>query len=798
MERKRAGADYGIIRISVRDLVEFVKRGGDIDNRRLAGAEREAMQAGSRIHRKLQREKGGGYHAEVVMKHTVDEGEFVISLEGRADGVIIEDGGVTIDEIKGVYLDIDRLAEPVKVHLAQAMCYGYMYCADHGLPSVTVQVTYCNLETENVRIFTQDYTFEELEVWFDGLIHEYVKWARFLHEHAVSRDASLRELEFPYAYREGQKELAISVYKAIARERNLFIQAPTGVGKTLSVLYPGLKAMGEGLAEKIFYLTARTITRSVAEETFAILKDRGMHLKSVTITAKEKLCFLEKPSCNPDDCPYAKGHFDRVNDAVWDLIHREFGITRELILRYAEEYRVCPFEFCLDVSNWVDAVICDYNYVFDPDVRLKRYFAEGTEGEYLFLVDEAHNLVSRAREMYSAALVKEDVLQAKKLLAGKSAKLTRLFDRLNKLLLAMKRESEGYEVHEEINALAVLANSLYGELENFMDDNRQFENREQVLDFYFELRSFLMVYDGLDDAYTIYSELLADGRFMVKLFCMNPAGNLKECLEKGRSTVFFSATLLPVNYYKELLSGNLDDYAVYAESPFPRENRLLLVADDVSSRYTRRNRREFEKVADYIRAAVCGKRGNYMVFFPSYAYLNEVMAVWEEKEGAAREAFADWAEPITVVCQDSRMNEAQKEEFLRMFEEEREESLAAFCVMGGMFSEGIDLKEERLIGAVVVGAGLPMVCTEQELLKAYFDRQEKRGFDYAYQYPGMNKVQQAAGRVIRTMDDRGVILLLDDRFLREEYQAIFPREWRPFTVVNRRNVGSAIEAFWRT
>ncbi len=798
MERKRAGADYGIIRISVRDLVEFVMRGGDIDNRRLAGAEREAMQAGSRIHRKLQREKGGGYHAEVVMKHTVDEGEFVISLEGRADGVIIEDGGVTIDEIKGVYLDIDRLAEPVKVHLAQAMCYGYMYCADHGLPSVTVQVTYCNLETENVRIFTQDYTFEELEVWFDGLIHEYVKWARFLHEHAVSRDASLRELEFPYAYREGQKELAISVYKAIARERNLFIQAPTGVGKTLSVLYPGLKAMGEGLAEKIFYLTARTITRSVAEETFAILKDRGMHLKSVTITAKEKLCFLEKPSCNPDDCPYAKGHFDRVNDAVWDLIHREFGITRELILRYAEEYRVCPFEFCLDVSNWVDAVICDYNYVFDPDVRLKRYFAEGTEGEYLFLVDEAHNLVSRAREMYSAALVKEDVLQAKKLLAGKSAKLTRLFDRLNKLLLAMKRESEGYEVHEEINALAVLANSLYGELENFMDDNRQFENREQVLDFYFELRSFLMVYDGLDDAYTIYSELLADGRFMVKLFCMNPAGNLKECLEKGRSTVFFSATLLPVNYYKELLSGNLDDYAVYAESPFPRENRLLLVADDVSSRYTRRNRREFEKVADYIRAAVCGKRGNYMVFFPSYAYLNEVMAVWEEKEGAAREAFADWAEPITVVCQDSRMNEAQKEEFLRMFEEEREESLAAFCVMGGMFSEGIDLKEERLIGAVVVGAGLPMVCTEQELLKAYFDRQEKRGFDYAYQYPGMNKVQQAAGRVIRTMDDRGVILLLDDRFLREEYQAIFPREWRPFTVVNRRNVGSAIEAFWRT
>ncbi len=808
MDTKQQNGGIRTIRVSVRDLVEFVMRGGDIDNRRLSGAEKEAMQAGSRIHRKIQRGKGGSYHAEVVMKHTVDEGEFVISLEGRADGVIIEDDGVTIDEIKGVYLDIDRLTEPVKVHLAQAMCYGYMYCADHGLTEITVQVTYCNLETEGMRIFPQVFSFDELQTWFDGLIHEYVKWARYLHEHAASRDLSLRALEFPYTYREGQKELAVSVYKAIARKRNLFIQAPTGVGKTLSVVYPGLKAMGEGLAEKIFYLTARTITRSVAEETFSILKDRGMHLKSVTITAKEKLCFLEKPSCNPDDCPYAKGHFDRVNDAVWDLIHREFGITRELILRYAEEYRVCPFEFCLDVSNWVDAVICDYNYVFDPDVRLKRYFSDGMEGEYLFLVDEAHNLVSRARDMYSAALIKEDVLLAKRLLSGKSPKVCRYLERVNKLLLAMKRETEGYVVHEEINALAVLLNSLYGELENFLDDNRQFENREQVLDFYFELRSFLMVYNRLDEAYTIYSEILPDGQFMVKLFCMNPAGNLKECLEKGRSTIFFSATLLPVNYYKELLSGNLEDYAVYAESPFPRKNRLLLVADDVSSRYTRRNRREYEKVADYIRAAACGRKGNYMVFFPSYAYLNEVMAVWEEKERDREKLFGNgqgiaafdensmWTQPVTVVCQDSRMNEAQKEEFLRMFEEEREESLAAFCVMGGVFSEGIDLKEERLIGAIVVGAGLPMVCTEQELLKAFFDRQEKRGFDYAYQYPGMNKVQQAAGRVIRTMEDRGVILLLDDRFLRDDYQTLFPREWRPFSVVNRRTVGQAIEAFW--
>ncbi len=833
MEDRTDGAAVRTIRISVRDLVEFVMRGGDIDNRRLNGAEREAMQAGSRVHRKIQRGMGSTYHAEVVMRHVVDEGEFVIVLEGRADGVIIEEEGVTIDEIKGVCTDISRLEEPFKVHMAQAMCYGYMYSADHRLAAIAVQVTYCDLETEAVRRFRTEHTFAELEEWFGGLIHEYVKWARFLNEHAIERDRSLRELSFPYPYRPGQKELAVSVYRAIARERNLFIQAPTGVGKTLSVIYPALKSMGEGLTEKIFYLTARTITRSVAEETFAILRERGMYLSSVTITAKEKLCFLEKPSCNPDDCPYAKGHFDRVGDAVYDLLHREFGITREVILRYAEEYRVCPFEFCLDVSSWVDAVICDYNYVFDPNVRLRRYFSEESAGRYLFLVDEAHNLVPRAREMYSAALVKEDVLLAKRLLAGRSARLSKLLDRVNKQLLAMKRESDRCVVRDNINALVVQLQTLFGELENFMDDNRQFDEREQVLDFYFELRNFLMVHEKLDDAYTIYSEILGDGRFIVKLFCMNPAGNLKECLEKGRSTVFFSATLLPVNYYKELLSGNTEDYAVYAESPFPRENRLLLVADDVSSRYTRRNRREFEKVAGYIRTVVGARKGNYMVFFPSYSYLNEVMAVWEEQEagagtGSGEEISADGKSadespaapagaggaggiplpvvsaggerpgkvPVTVICQDSHMSEVQKEAFLRMFEEERQDTLAAFCVMGGMFSEGIDLKEERLIGAIVVGAGLPMVCTEQELLKDYFERQKKRGFDFAYQYPGMNKVQQAAGRVIRTMEDRGVILLLDDRFLREEYQAIFPREWRPFSVVNRRNVGRIIEEFW--
>ena len=788
-----------VIRISVRNLVEFVMRSGDLDNRRLTGAEKDAMQAGSRIHRKIQKQMGAGYQAEVALNTRIDEGKFQILVEGRADGIMTDVAGhVTIDEIKGVYLDIDRLEESIPVHQAQALCYGYMYARKEQLEEIGIQVTYCQLETEMICRFTKDYSFEELDQWFQGLIHEYVKWANYLYEHELRRDASLKDLQFPFPYRPGQRELAVSVYKAIAREKNLFIQAPTGVGKTLSTVFPAVKAMGEQMADKVFYLTAKSITRTVAEEAFRILREHGMYLNTVVITAKEKLCFLEEISCNPDDCPYARGHFDRVHDAVYEIIHTEQGIGREEILRYAREYRVCPFEFCLDISNWVDGVICDYNYVFDPHVRLKRYFSEGVSGNYLFLVDEAHNLVSRGREMYSAFLIKEDVLTAKKILKG-HGKLTRAFEKVNRLLLEMKREADGYQIYENVHTLTLALQSLYGELEPFMEEHDSFENRELVLDFYFQLRDFLAVYEDLGDDYQIYSECLPDGRFLVKLFCMNPARHLKECLDKGRATVFFSATLLPVTYYKELLSGNQEDYAVYVESPFPRGNRLLLVASDVSSRYTRRNQREYEKVAEYIQTAVQGRKGNYLVFFPSYQYLKAVEEIWAQRmeEEQADGKWQPEGDAIHWLSQDGHMKEEEREAFLQEFEKERDETFVGFCVMGGIFSEGIDLKEDRLIGVVIVGTGLPMVCTEQELLKGYFEKTNQKGFDYAYQYPGMNKVMQAAGRVIRTMDDEGIILLLDDRFLKREYQELFPREWWPHRIVNRGNVGNAIMDFWK-
>lgn len=775
------------VRISVRALVEFVLRSGDIDNRRSGAAQKDAMAAGTRIHKKIQKRMGGNYRAEVPLKYAAldEEEDIELLVEGRADGIFEEDGIVTIDEIKGVYMDLERLTEPVAVHMAQAMCYGYFYCCDRDLDGVRIQLTYCNLETEEIRRFHEDRSKEELEAWFRSVIHEYFKWARYLCHHELQRNQSISGLEFPFPYREGQRDLAVAVYKTISRKKRLFIQAPTGIGKTLSTIFPAVQAMGAGKASKVFYLTAKTITRTVAEEAFRILRSRGLVFTAVTITAKEKLCPMEKTECNPEACPYAKGHFDRVNEAVFDILHLEQEMERETVLRYAEKYRVCPFEFCLDISSWTDGIICDYNYVFDPNVRLKRYFADGASGDYLFLVDEAHNLVSRAREMYSASVYKEDFLEVKRIIKGKSPRLERQLDRCNKLLLSMKRECGDWQLLEDVTGLAAGIMTAFSYMETFMEEFPEFPERETVLDFYFCLRDFLNIYEELDGHYQIYEENREDGSFLVRLFCVDPSRLLSRCMDQGASTILFSATLLPVRYYKTLLSGNQEDYAVYVNSPFPEENRLLMVAEDVSSRYTRRSPSEYRKVADYIRIVTQSRPGNYMVFFPSYQYMGEIEEILEE-------------EPLKadLLVQGQGMGEAEKAEFLEEFEKERSHSLAALCVMGGVFSEGIDLKEERLIGVIVVGTGLPMVCVEQEVLKGYFDETEEKGFDFSYQYPGMNKVLQAAGRVIRTPEDRGVILLLDDRFLRRDHLELFPREWEHFQVVNRGNAARCLEDFW--
>ena len=837
---------------SVRNLVEFILRGGDIDNRS-GRMITDAMMEGSKIHRKIQRSMGEDYQAEVPLALTIEAEEYMLVIEGRADGIaygefpnqnsekeaytqdtFLDRTGkseemVYIDEIKGVYRNVATMEAPVYVHKAQAMCYAYIYALQNHLDQIGVQMTYCNLDTEDVKLFQEVFAWDALADWFGNLIAEYRKWADWQIMWRRKRQESIQNLEFPYPYREGQRKLVGDVYRTIRRGKNLFLQAPTGVGKTISTIFPAVKAVGEELADRIFYLTAKTITATVAKETFGLLREQGYQAKIIQLTAKEKLCLCGntaieqeaadqdnpypdfpqiKLECNPQNCPYAKGHFDRVNDAVFELLQASDLFTREEILAQARKHRVCPFELSLDVATWCDNILCDYNYVFDPNVYLKRFFQDSSKEKYLFLVDEAHNLVDRSREMYSATLYKEDILVVKKIMKPHNQAIARTLDKCNKAMLDFKRECENYSVCESVGVLTFYLMRLVSQMEEFFEKPREFPDKKTVLDFYFELRNFVNIYDLVDENYVIYDEMQEDGRFMIKLFCVDPSKNLQKCIDKSVSTIFFSATLLPINYYKRLLSTKEDNYAIYAQSTFDETQRLLAFGRDVSTKYTRRGPAEYEKIARYIRAAIRSKKGNYMVFFPSYKMMQDVYDVFVrvERESDTRNGVAvsdeqniaeeSLEESLTIIMQHSNMNEAEREEFLQAFEQEDGGTLVAFCVMGGIFGEGIDLKNDRLIGAVIVGTGLPQISNEREILKQYYDKQGLSGFDYAFRYPGINKVLQAAGRVIRTQEDRGIIVLLDERFLQSDYNALYPREWKNRIVGNVETVDAEICKFW--
>ena len=783
------------VRISVRALIEFILRSGDIDNRTESGPDPEAMLAGGRIHRKIQRSMPSTYRAEVPLKTTFEDGDLQLVVEGRADGIDRRDGMVLVDEIKGVYADVTRFTEAKPLHLAQAYCYACMLAREEGLSGVTCQITYCDLDTEEIRRFQTVRTAEELETWMTDLAEQYFRWAHFQADHREERNRSGEALDFPYDYRPGQKRIAVDVFRAVRRSRNLFVQAPTGVGKTLSVLFPSVKAMAEGLTERIFYLTAKTVTASVAEENLQVLLSRGLDLLACTIRAKEKLCPNEVFECNPELCPYAKGHFDRVNDAVFELLKEGGLFTAERLLAAAEKAGVCPYEFALDVSVWCDTVIADYNYAFDPRVRLRRYFSEGTGGDYIFLVDEAHNLPDRASEMYSASLVKEDVLALKKLIMKKDGRASRALDRLNRAMLSLRRNLGDYpEVGRgilsgtvaelpDINFLMEPLTGSYFELNRLLEEQKNFPERKEVLTGFFEIRTFLETAEQAGEGYRIYARFDDDG-FRIRLLCVDPSARLKKCLESARTTVFFSGTLLPVQYYKEMLTGDPEEYAIYTESPFDPENRLLLAASDVSSRYQRRTETEFRRIAEYLRITVSAKTGNYLAFFPSYEFLGKVEKVLR-------------IPGTEILVQEKEMDEDQRRAFLSVFAKADGNSRLGLCVMGGAFSEGIDLAEDRLIGCIVVGTGLPAINPESELVKEYFDAAGKDGFDYAYRYPGMNKVRQAAGRLIRTDRDRGVILLLDDRFLTPRSRSLFPLEWADLRRTDLSRIEEELNSFWK-
>ncbi|MGH4139404.1 ATP-dependent DNA helicase [Clostridium sp.] len=781
------------IKISVRNLVEFVLRAGDLDTR-FMGSSRAVE--GIKAHQKIQKENrekysvllGEEYLSEVSLKHIVSYDGGKIIIDGRADGILIKDKVVTIDEIKTVTKDLESLKEDYNsLHWAQAKCYAYIYGMQNNLQFVNVQLTYYQIDNEKIRRFLKILSIEELQEFFNEIISSYFKWANITSDWNETRDNTIKDLKFPFdSYRDGQRELAVSVYKTVVEGKKMFLQAPTGVGKTISTLFPAVKAMGEGHTSKIFYLTAKTITRQVAEIAFDKMKEHGLKFKTIIITAKDKICFSKGSACNPEQCKFAKGHFDRVNEALLDILKNESTYSREIIENYSNKYNICPFEFSLDLTLWSDCIICDYNYFFDPRVYLKRFFMDNN-GDYTILVDEAHNLVDRAREMFSAQFHKKPLLVLKREVKGVDGSLYKALNKLNAFMRGMKKmcNDEGYyKQNAEPAGIYNLLNNLTKILEVWLTKNEKSKMYDNFLELYFNSLSFIRIAELYDDKYITYVECSGDD-VVLKMFCLDPSKLLREASKRGKSVVYFSATLLPLLYFKEILGGESEDYHLTLDSPFNKNKLKLMIAKDISTKYKNREN-SYSKIVEYIYAVVSAKSGNYMVFFPSYKYMNAVSNLFAEK-------YPD----INIRVQSSFMNEDARETFLQNFTDIDSENVLGFGVLGGIFSEGIDLKGDRLIGVIIIGVGLPMICFEREIIAEYFDNKSDCGYEYAYMYPGMNKVLQAAGRVIRTEEDRGIVLLIDDRFLHQRYRKLFPKQWEYYLKITNNTVArKEICEFW--
>ncbi len=774
--------------VSVRNLVEFVLTSGDITP---GGFQRrDRAQLGTQGHKRVQRSRPDGYETEVEIAYRVEGADPPMEVRGRIDGVYTGKEPVIIEEIKTTTLSLDLVSEQHNpLHWAQAQCYAYMYAQKHPLSELSIHLTYYHLDSRKEKTFERHFALAELETFFHDLIIPYIDWHRKVFTRKVKRDQSIWQFDFPYdGYRSGQRDMAVAVYKAIRDKDRLFVQSPTGVGKTIAALFPAVKALGQGLASKIFYLTAKTSGRMAAEKALDDMRTAGLHLKSVTLTAKEKICFCPPVNCDPEVCVFARDYFSKAKSALEEIDQHQ-AFTRPVIEEIAQKYQLCPFEFSLDLALWVNSIICDYNYAFDPRVYLHRFFDVSTE-PYIFLVDEAHNLPDRARSMYSAELDKKTALNLQRALKPHLPALAKKLSAINKMMLEIRKtcQAEGRQAlveHEPPEDLLKAIREFSQEAEDWLVLNRVTEFRQELLDFYFLCSNYLRTAEYFDTFYVSYFERQGQADLKAKLFCLDPAPMLATPLERSQATIFFSATLLPMDYFMQLLTGAADQPKRIFQSPFPLENVSLLIHNGISTKYAQRAD-SYDAIASAIEAVCSARTGNYLIFFPSYAYLDAVLALLKERLPERQ-----------LLVQDRGMTEAARESFLAQFSAGSQETLVGLAVMGSIFGEGIDLVGDRLIGAVVVGVGVPQVCLENDLIKEYFDRQNGSGFAYAYQFPGFNRVLQSTGRVIRSEEDRGIIVLIDERFTHARYRRLFPKHWQGFQVIqNTDQIKDKLARFW--
>ena len=765
-----------MILISARELADRTSQSGNLGG----GGESPTSEEGRILHKALASMQGDGFRAEVPISADFVSGNITYRISGRADGVTEGDVPIVTEFKTVTHSAFERASS--RLGRAQVMIYAACLALSRGFPKVTARLVIATPDGENVKNSDRVYTSEELELALHAFIAKVASRARNEVDAARQVHPALSKLKFPHpSLREGQRELISSVASAVGSGKRLFAQAPTGIGKTVSVLYGAARAMGRTDIRRVFYLTAKASTRREAYAAAGRLASVGAGLRTMVLTAKEQICPRRTGGdfiCDPEHCPLAKGYYDRRDAAIESLILSYKGYPSGAISQAAAKHNICPYELSLDLSEYCDVIICDYNYAFDPAVKLRRYFGDSAYcgGKNVFLIDEAHNLPERARDIFSATLTREDVrriteaIRNDTMLTSALASLDEALCRAGELCEENMSEYEGVRCGYYFNRdpLPDLDDAVSRALERA--DLFYFTHRTDIplacaaARFRSVCKKWQNAAENFDERYRTYIEKIGE-EVSLKLYCLDPSARLDDALGEAYASVFFSATLTPADYFSDILGGGRDSCSISLPSPFPRENLGLIALTNVSTRFEDRDR-SYKRIAGAIAATVAAKRGNYIVYFPSYKYMQSVTDI-----------FTARYPNVPVAIQRSGMTRQEREEFLSFFENDVGCLRVGFCVLGGSFSEGVDLPGSRLIGTLIVGVGLPGLSAERNIIRDYFENRAECGYDYSYTYPGMNSVLQAAGRVIRRPDDRGVVVLIDDRYAEEKYRALYPPHW---------------------
>jgi DNA excision repair protein ERCC-2 len=778
------------VKVSVQGLLSFAFHPQDL----AGGAEGAGrLLEGTQGHQLVRSRRGPDYQTEVTVKYSYEWETYRLIVSGRIDGLIETATEIMVEEIKTTYLPLATVELALgQMHETQLKLYLYFMLSGHPGKKINGRLTYLNLDDLTEKSFGVTITLTAGRALFEQLALPYLIARREQDQWLRTRDASLAQWQFPFAERRaGQDELMESVNQALTAERDLLVEAATGLGKTIAILYPALKSLAtSGRVTRIFYLTAKTVGKEILKKTLIQAASQGVRLRTVFIEARERVCPFGKPRCEPAACPYGVDYYAKAKQVIPELLRQEL-LTPETVADYARTYQACPFELALDLALQADLIVADYNYLFDPGVYLRRFFSEGSR-DYLFLIDEAHNLVTRGREMYSADLTESDLTRLKSLIPREQRPLQAAIRGLEAYFEGWRAElederSRGLRLNQLPDLLPFELQRLLALVGEFLSNNPHFNKRDQLLPLFFNLLGLTRIAAGLSRDYTIFVTGDEAGRLKLRLFCINPGPLLRQRLNRGRLALFFSATLSPRQYFQELLGAGPDAGYLRLPSPFPRENRLYLHIPGIDTRYRARGQSALQ-LAQCIADFVTAHCGNYLVFFPSYQYLQTVQPLIRQLTGAR----------ATVYSQVSGMSDPDKQLFLNsLVRTDTGRSQLGLAVLGGMFGEGVDFPGEALVGVVIVGPGLPMVNEEQELIRQYFEEQNGAGFFYAYLVPGLIRVVQAAGRVFRQPDDRGVVILVDDRFSDERYQELLPPDWffpgRPFS---NSDYLEALAAFW--